>query len=312
MVIDINGQQHQLKGKNFTFLVPAGIASIPFLIKDNNGAELARTNISINVPNLPTPGNNVTVTPQQIEMPPQHSPGNFVPVNYCQPAQPLVINGNFDVNAENTKVSINNIPCEVIAESDRGSFVNVPSNLPADKASITIQEGAATQTMHIQVITTDLSANKKVVLKGQKATITVTVKGLEGLDLNNNNFNIELTNGSPGTIQFREANATTITRDIKSSNTRGGTFKFTTDITGITSGSYTVSSNVTSNTGISCWKQYENCIANCEAQEKKCYVDCDKGNKGFGCYLACSAAARLCEAACWTEYLNCLRQKLGY
>ncbi len=311
-VIEIDGKQTNVKDKLFKMLVPAGLASIPFIIRDNNGAELARTQIPVNLPNLPTPGNNVTVPANQIPMPPQRSPGNFAPINYCQPGVPLTINGSFDGNAANTNVSINNIPCEIIAESDRGSFVNVPPDIPAGRASLSIQEGGATQTMYIQVITTNLTANKTVVQKNTKATVTATVSGLENLDLNNNNFRLELTNASPAIIQFRGVNTTTISRDITNSNVKNGTFHFTTDITGTATGSYTISSNVVSTTCTDCWKQYENCIAQVEADEKQCYKDCDNKNSGISCYLACSAAARIKESECFAQYLGCVRKKLGY
>ncbi len=311
-VIDAQDKQTGLSEKFFKFIVPAGLASIPFLIKDKNGAELAHGEIPVNRPNIPAPGNIITVPPQQIELTTPHAPGSFAPMNYCQPGEPLTINGFFDGNASNTTVSINNIPCEIIAESSTGSFIRVPENLPAGKASITIQEGGVTQATPIQVVTTNLSSNKKLVQKNTRAKVTATVNGLENLDLNNNNFKIDLTNGTPAVIQFREANTTIISRDIISSNVKNGSYTFTTDITGISTGSFIIGSNLSSTTCTNCWEKYKNCIANCEAEEKKCYDACDKGNQGPGCYLACSAAARLCEAACWAEYLNCVRQKFGY
>jgi len=118
-----------------------------------------------------------------------------------------------------------------------------------------------------------------------------------------------LTNGSPGVIQFRDANTTTISRDINSSNVKNGTFTFTADITGTAAGSYIINSNVTSTTCNECWKQYEACIAIVAADEKKCYEACDKANAGTECYLACSAAARLQEAECFVAYLGCVRKK---
>jgi hypothetical protein len=245
-------------------------------------------------------------------MPPQHPPGSFAPMNYCQPGQPLTINGNFDGNAANTTVSINNIPCEIIAESDRGSFANIPANLPAGKASLTIQEGGVTQTMAIQVITTSLTTDKSTLRKGAKAEIKAIVSGLENLKLADNHFTLQLTNQSPANITLKSETGNTITRNITESDVKDGVYSFTTTVTAISTGPFTLNSNVNSTTCTSCWEKYKNCIANCEAQEKKCYDACDKGNQGIGCYLACSAAARLCEAACWAEYLNCVRQKFGY
>ncbi len=318
-VVDVQGNKTNVKDKLFRVFLPAGLPAgsilvtvIPLIIRDNAGVELGRTEIPVNLPNLPTPGNNVTVPANQIEMPPQHLPGSFAPMNYCQPGQPLTINGFFDGNAANTTVSINNIPCEIIAESNTGTFAQISDNLPAGKASLTIQEGGVTETISIQVIRTNLTSNKTVVQKNTKAKVTATVSGLENLDLNNNNFKIELTNGSPGIIKFNEANTTTITRDINSSNVKNGTFTFTTDITGSATGAYTITSNISSTTCTDCWDQYKTCIAKVEADEKQCYKDCDNNNGGISCYLACSAAARLKEAECFAQYLGCIRKKLGY
>jgi len=310
-VVDVENKKTDVKDKIFSFIVPAGLASIPFLLKDKNGSTIGMTEIPVNAPNIPTPSGNNRITPSQIQMPPQHSPGSFAPLNYCQPGQPLTINGFFDGNASNTTVSINNIPCEIITESNYGSFAQIPGNLPAGKASLTILEGGVTQTMAIQVITTNLTTNKTVMQKNRKATVTATVNGLENLDLNNNNFKIELTNGSPGVIKFNEANTTTISRDINSSNVKNGTFTFSTHITGTATGAYTITSNITTTTCTDCWEQYKTCIAKVEADEKQCYRDCDKNNGGIDCYLACSAAARLLETECFTQYLGCIMKKLG-
>ena len=310
-VVDVEKKTSNVSDKIFRFLVPAGLASIPLLIKNEKGETLGMTEIPVNTPNIPTPAGNTIIPASQIKMPPKHSPGNFAPMNYCQPGEPLTINGFFDGNAANTNVSINNIPCEIITESNYGSFAQIPGDLPAGKASLTIQEGGVTQTMPIQVVATNLTANKTTLRKGEKTTLTVTVSGLDNLDLNNNNFKIELTNRSSGVIQFRGLNTTSITKDITSSNLKNGVYTFTTNIIGITTGPYTVSSNLTSTTCTDCWKQYENCIAAVEAEEIQCYKDCEKNNGGISCYIACSAAARLQEAECFAQYLGCVRKKLG-
>jgi hypothetical protein len=313
-VVDVEKKESNLKDKLFKFIVPAGVASIPFLLKDKNGATIGSGEMPVNRPNIPTPGPgmNLSLPPNQIEMLPFHAPGSFAPINYCQPGEPLTINGFFDGNASNTNVTINNIPCEIITESNTGSFAQIPDNLSAGKASLTIEEGGVTQTMPIQVITTSLTTNKSTLRKGAKAEIKATVSGLDGLKLADNHFTIQLTNQSPANITLKSETGNTITRNITESDVKGGVYSFTTTVTGIATGPFTLNSNVSSTTCTSCWEKYKNCIANCEAQEKKCYDACDKGNQGIGCYLACSAAARLCEAACWAEYLNCVRQKFGY
>jgi hypothetical protein len=245
-------------------------------------------------------------------MPPQHAPGSFAPMNYCQPGEPLTINGFFDGNASNTNVTINNIPCEIITESNWGSFVQVPDSLTSGKAFITIREGGVTQTTAIQVVTTSLTTNKSTLRKGAKAEIKATVSGLDGLKLADNHFTLQLTNQSPANITLRSETGNTITRNITESDVKEGVYSFTTTVTGIASGPFTLNSNVSSTTCTECWKQYENCIAKVEADEKQCYKDCDKSNGGTACYLACSAAARLQESECFAQYLGCVRKKLGF
>jgi hypothetical protein len=135
-------------------------------------------------------------------------------MNYCQPGEPLTINGFFDGNAANTNVSINNIPCEIITESNTVTFVQIPGNLPCGKALLTIAEGGATQTMPIQAITLNLTANKTTLRKGAKANINVTINGLENLKLADNHFTMQLTNQSPANIAFKSETENTITRNI--------------------------------------------------------------------------------------------------
>ena len=232
-VVDVENNKTNVKDKIFKFIVPAGLASIPFLIKNEKGETLGMTEIPVNRPNIPTPGNHVTLPPRQIEITPPHAPGSFAPMNYCQPGEPLTINGFFDGNASNTKVSINNIPCEIITESNTASFVNIPVTLTAGRASLTIQEGGVTQTMPIQVITTNLSANKTTLTKAAKAEIKFTVSGLDGLKLADNHFKMQLTNQSPSNISFNSETGNIITRNITESDVKNGVYNFTTTVTGI-------------------------------------------------------------------------------
>ena len=69
------------------------------------------------------------------------------------------------------------------------------------------------------------------------------------------------------------------TRDITPQSVRGGTYRFNTNVVGVTPGSFTLQATVMSST---CTDYY----------------------------LACSAAARAQELECFAEYVGCYRKKL--
>ena len=310
-VVEIQDKQSKLADKFFEIIVPMGATSIPFLLKNSNGKAIANATIPVNSTPLPTGPGNTPIPVNQLPKPVQTSPGNFAPMNYAQPGQPLNIPGNFDGNAANTSVSINNVPCEIIAESPRGTIVQVPEGLNAGRGTVNINERGVTQSMPIQVVTINLSTNTPTILKSSTTKIDCQVKGLENLDLEKNNFKVVLTNQSPQTIALTGGN-TQINHELTGGNVQNGTTGFSVEATGITSGNFTVNATLSSNTCKSCWDAYLNCLARSDAEEKRCNDDCDKNNGGWACKLACWTAARKREVICWTEYLDCVRKKFGY
>ena len=228
MVIEIDGKQTKLSNRIFSFLVPAGLASVPFLLKNSAGQIIERGQIPVS----PQPANNLQTASNGM---------NFAPNIFNQPGKPLTINGNFDGNAANTNVSINNIPCEKIAESPRESVVLSSANLRPGQATIKIEEGGVSKSMPIQVVTVNLSTDKPVIRRNGKATISVNIDGAENLDLEKNHFQVELTNHSPGIVSFRAANSNTLTWDLNSSNTKNGSARLTAKLIGSAAGSYTIS-----------------------------------------------------------------------
>ncbi len=311
-VVEVQNNHSNLKDRLFKFVVPLGVSSIPLLIKDSKGNTLTSASIPVQTIPLPTDEHNNPISPDQFHLPQLPSPGNFEPINYCQPGQQLTINGFFDGNASNTTCSINNIPLEVIAESPRAAFVQIPDNLPAGTATLTISDGGVTKTTPIQVVTVGLSADKTTILKNSSANITCSVAGMGNLNLANNHFRVELSNGSPQTIAFQGENPAMFTRSLDASNVTSGNSVFSFQARGINTGSYTVTANLTSNTCESCWDAYLDCITKSKAEEQKCMADCKANNGGWFCMLACFAAARAREVACMKEYLQCLKEKFGY
>ena len=253
-VVEVQGKQTNFADKLFEIIVPMGLTTIPFLLKNSKGKTIASTTIPVNGRTLPAGPNGTVILIDQLPKPVQTAPGNFAPMNYAQPGQPLAIPGNFDGNAENTKVSINNVPCEILTEGPRGANVLVPEGLNAGKGSVNINEAGVSQTTPIQVVTINLATNTPSILKNTTSKIDCTVNGLENLDLDKNHFKLVLINQSPSTISFAGNNPTEISYDLNKGNVSNGTASFSIQANGIRSGTYTVAANVNSTTCTECWE----------------------------------------------------------
>ncbi|MEO7264696.1 MAG: IPT/TIG domain-containing protein [Ferruginibacter sp.] len=302
MVIEIDGKQTKLSNRIFSFLVPAGITSIPFLLKNAEGQIIEYGQIPVfsqSVNNIQNIVNGM----------------NFNPDVICQPGEPLNIHGNFDGNATNTKVTINNIPCEIIAESPRQTIVEIPQNTVAGKATIKIEEQNKKEEHTVNVAVINLSAKKTNLLKGEKTTIRVTVAGLENLDLNNNNFTVELTNQSPQIIAFTKESRNTITKIIEQSSIKQGKFEFTTGIIATTSGSFVVGAilfkPVSKNP---CVDAYYDCVKNADEEYEANAKKCTGNANGIIKYAAKCLAPYINDrevkkAGCLQVLINCMKNK---
>ena len=228
VVLEIDGKKTELSKGIFSFIVPAGLTSLSLLLKNSSGQIIQRGQIPVSpqgAPNLQTAANEM----------------NFNPGVICQPGEPLTISGNFNGNAANTNVSINNIPCEKITGSPRETIVLSSANLPAGQATIKIEEGGVSKSMPIQVVTLNVSTNKTVIQRNGKATISVNIDGAKNVDLEKNHLQVEVTNHSPGIVSFRNANSNTLNWDLNSSNTKNGSARLTTQLIGSAAGTYTIS-----------------------------------------------------------------------
>lgn len=310
-VVEVQNEKTSLGNRIFTFAVPLGLNAIPLLVRDKHGNVIAETTVPVNVPKVPAaaPG-QPAINVQEIPLPQHPTPGKFAPMNFGQPGRPLVVNGNFDGNGRNTRVSIGGNQAELIAESPRASFVKVPDNLIAGRTTIEVEESGVREQFLFQVVNVGLAADKTTLLRGEKAKVTVTVSGLENLNLDRDRFRIDLVNLSPATVRFREATGDVLTRNITPASVRNGMFSYSTSVVGVAPGRFSITAAVTSSTCTECWDQYERCVNAVAEREKQCYRNCDQAKAGRECYLACSAAARAQEIECFAKYIGCVRKKL--
>jgi hypothetical protein len=232
---------------------------------------------------------------------------NLAPV--AQPGQTLMITGSFDGNAANTTVSLNGHPCEIVAESPRMSYVEIPGEATAGVFEIRIEENNNKESSKINIINLGLSANKTSLLKGQKATVSVVVSGLEGLDLRNGNtLKLSLENQSPQTIVFSNEPGNVITKDINAESVKDGKYEFSTRIVGLTKGSFSITSNVAApKDDNECVKKYQDCMVQVKADNEKGIKDCQVvGGKGVDdCIAKVNTSSEKLGKACLDEFLKC-------
>lgn len=224
VVIEIDGKQTKLSNRIISFLVPSGITSLPFLLKNATGETIQRGELPVRIVS-----NLITDAPYPL------NGTDFFPTVVCQPGQPLTISGNFDGNASNTNVSLGGQNCDVIAESNRMSIVQVPQEATAGVSNLKVEENNIKEEHKINIAKLNLSANKTTLRKGEKAIITVTVSGLEGLK-EGYNCKVDITNNSPATVRFKSNTGNSMSHPIPSGQT--GEYKFTFSIVGVTQGNY--------------------------------------------------------------------------
>jgi heme/copper-type cytochrome/quinol oxidase subunit 4 len=231
MVIEIDGKQTKLSNRLISFIVPAGLTSLPFLLKNSAGQIIEQGQIPIGI---------YSYFDDRWQEPVGGLGAKFSAQAVTQSGQPLNISGNFDGNAANTNVSLGGQSCDVIAESNRMSIVQVSENALAGVSNISIEEKGVTEEHKINIASLNLTANKTNLLKGEKATINVTINGLENLKTENLNYKLSLENLSPQTISFLKESGNVIEKEISAKAVKNGKYEFSTKIIAQSTGSFSV------------------------------------------------------------------------
>ena len=296
VVIEINGKQTKLSNRLIAFIVPAGLTSLPFLLKNAAGEIIEKGQIPIDIFGSHTMGADLiytSITPNNLQS------GNetlinvtkFSPQTIAQPGQALTVTGSFDGNAANTKVSLNGQACETIAESPRFINVQVSKNATAGVSNLTIEEKNITEEHKINIATLNLTANKTNLRRGEKTTINVTVSGLEGLAADNMNYKLRVENLSPQTISFLKESGNVIEKEINTKAVKNGQYEFSTKIIAQSTGSFSVQALFFKPAGKNpCVDTYYDCIK---------FVDEDYEYKSRNCTFYATgkkAPAATCQA----------------
>lgn len=239
-VIEIDGKQTKISNRLISFLVPAGLTSLPFLLKNSAGEIIERGQIPINILSSHPIGADLSfsnILPDNIHVD-KVTPVNvikFSPEPVGQPGQALRVTGTFDGNAANTNVSLNGQTCETIAESPRENFIQVSQNATTGVSNLTIQENNTTEEHKINIAILNLSASKTNLRKGGEATVIVLISGLGGLE-KGTDCKVDITNLSPSIVSFKGTTGNNINKTIPQRVT--GDYKFNFSIVGVTQGNF--------------------------------------------------------------------------
>ena len=225
-VIEIDGKQTKLSNRLISFIAPAGIASLPFLLKNATGEIIEKGQIPIG---------GYPYFDKSWQDPVGGSGAKFSPQALGQPGQSFKITGSFDGNATNTNVSLGGQNCDVIAESNRMSIVQVSDNATAGVSKLTIQENNITEEHKINIAILNLSASKTNLRKGGEATVIVLISGLGGLE-KGTDCKVDITNLSPSIVSFKGTTGNNINKTIPQRVT--GDYKFNFSIVGVTQGNF--------------------------------------------------------------------------
>ncbi len=167
------------------------------------------------------------------------TPRAFTLPSLGQEGRPIQIQGPFDGDSSNTKVSIGGSAAQVLAESPRAVVVANPSTI-AGPTTIEVKENNTTTQGTFRNLKIDMSAPKTSLKKGESTELHVQVSGLEGIT---QPVPLRLTNQSPSTVNLGGGNQQIIFIQPKQVSS-DGIFVWTGPVTGIQKGGFNITSDL--------------------------------------------------------------------
>jgi len=217
----------------------------------------------------------------------------------------------FSPNIDGNQVSFGNQSGDVLASSPTSIKVRVPELTPGQPVDVKVTSDGKEQKLGTTTpISLEAEVGQEVILKGQTTQITATIKGstdVYALECNNlSTDRIDIVGQADQTVVYTsggEDNSATLTIRGK----QDGDYQVTIVPVAVVSDPTSVQ---LAGGCTECWEAYSACVNKVAAEEKDCYDNCDKTKGDTGCYLACSAEARLKEAECMAAYIGCMRKKI--
>lgn len=223
-VIEVNTKHWPVSGGVMRFVIPPTLARPPdIILRDAKGNKVD----SAPLPVAPAP--KTTTTP------------SFVIPQLGQSGDPISITGPFDGDSSNTKVQVGGAPAKIVAESPRNVIIETPGTV-VGPSKIAVDENGQQSTGNFRALKIDLTAPKTSLLRGESTELHVEVQGLEGIT---EPVPVQLQNQTPSNINLTGGNTQNIVIQ-PSQVTPGGTFNWSTNITGVSSGGFTITGTVPS------------------------------------------------------------------
>ena len=202
--------------------IPEGVSRIPLVLKNRLGKIVSRTEVPV------APKGNVARAANDFSTPPVGQAG-----------KPLSVNGPFDGDFANTRVTLANHPAKFLASSPRKVVVESPRDLNGP-AEIQIEyKGNTVAKCTYRSISVKLAADKLNLIKGEQTTLTVNLSGLIGLL---SPVSVQLTNKSPQTVSM--GGGETQTLNVDPGDVNGNTFTAKRTLTGVQAGGFSISAVV--------------------------------------------------------------------
>lgn len=172
-----------------------------------------------------------------LDNPPAFTDAGFQCPEYAQAGLGLPVKGKFNGDFSDTQVTLDEKELERLAESPRQVIVKAP----LDKIGSTIlefSEGDNRGSCRCRNIYVQLAAGKLHLKRGQTTGLSVTVRGLEGLE---EPIPLKIENLSPRVIRLEGPDSLSIRREDVMA---GGIFIYRTTVTAVSSGTFRVRASV--------------------------------------------------------------------
>jgi hypothetical protein len=157
-----------------------------------------------------------------------------------RPDRPVIVRGAFDGTFRDAELRVGSERAELVAASPRRVIFRVPETA-AGPVPLRFAYGGAASDGRMRVTAVRLSATNTQLLRGQRATLTVTAVGPQGIT---EPVTLSIRNVTAAIVQLQGGvNQTMTIRPTDVSN--DGTFTLTRTLTGIQPGGFSVSASVT-------------------------------------------------------------------
>lgn len=225
--LEFQGQETSVSSGRYEWLVPVALrtGSGPLFLRDADGVRILQLSVSIDP--VPAPGPRAGSPADTFELPTEGEKGRTA-----------VIRGRSDRGLTGKTVTVGGTEAELLASSPRQLAFRVPVMATGLVPIRFTSEGRVVDRM-MRTLDVRLSASRTQLFRGQRAELTVTVGGLDGIT---EPVTLTIVNQSPTTVRLDDIDRSIAIapRQVR----RDGTFVVTRRITGIQPGPFQISAGV--------------------------------------------------------------------